>query len=126
MHPAIVLVHSSFENVPIHLLLKRGLSPKARKYRHRSPLRASLTEPMNLADMWLHWAAKDEPELGAFAAITDERPAEISETKHSRCIISLQPQNVDPWLKPDVLRKQRLAEISSARHVAIFEHRIAG
>lgn len=72
-------------------------------------------DPMILACLWSRRSEKDEAELDSFAAITDEPPPEILDTGHERCIISLQPDNVDEWLAPADVFKDRLEAILSDR-----------
>ncbi len=55
---------------------------------------------MLVACLWSRWQSKDEPDLLSIAAITDEPPTEIA-AGHDRCIISIQPSQVDAWLDPD-------------------------
>jgi putative SOS response-associated peptidase YedK len=82
-------------------------------------------EPMIVACLWSHWSGKEEPALDSFAAITDEPPPEIAETGHERCIVSLQSNNLDEWLTPGSVSKNRLEEILSDRSPVYYEHRKA-
>jgi len=58
---------------------------------------------------------KEGPDLDSFAAITDEPAEGDCRDRHERCIISLQPNNVDEWLAPVNVDKGRLEEILSDR-----------
>jgi putative SOS response-associated peptidase YedK len=66
-----------------------------------------------------------ERDLGSFAAVTDEPPAEIAATGHQRCIISLREENVAEWLNPQHVDTARLEQILSDRQAPYYEHRIA-
>ena len=59
------------------------------------------------------------------ALLVRKTPAEIADTGHQRCIISLRDGNVAAWLNPQQLDKTRLEQILSDRQVPYYEHRIA-
>jgi putative SOS response-associated peptidase YedK len=124
-HHAILWVDSFFENVPTHRFEKRALAEGEKETNTVLNFQPNPPEPMIVACLWSQWTGKDEPALDSFAAITDEPPPEIAETGHERCIISLQPENVEPWLAPQSVSKERLVALLDARPVALFEHRIA-
>lgn len=122
---AIAWIDSFFENVPTHRLEKRALAEGEKETNTVLHFQPNPPESMIVACLWSHWAGKDEPDLDSFAAITDEPPPEIAEAGHDRCIISLQPNNIDEWLSPREVSKPRLEEILSDRRQAYYQHRRA-
>jgi putative SOS response-associated peptidase YedK len=56
---------------------------------------------MLIACLRSHWQGKDELDLLSFAAVTDDLPEEIALAGHDRCIIPINPENIDAWLNPD-------------------------
>lgn len=116
---------STDQNVPTHRFEKRALADGEQETNTVLHFEPNPPEPMIVACLWSHWSGKDEPELDSFAAITDEPPPEIAETGHERCIISLQPNNVDEWLAPANVPKARLEAILSERKSVFYEHRKA-
>lgn len=122
---AIMLVDSFFENVPTHLFEKRALAADEKETNIVLHFEPSSREPMIVACLWSHWTGEGEPDLDSFAAVTDEPPAEIAATGHQRCIISLRESNIDEWLEPDAVPKDRLEAILSDRLPAFYEHRLA-
>ena len=124
-HHAVVWVDSFFENVPTHRFEKRALADGEQETNTVLHFQPNPPEPMIVACLWSHWSGKEGPDLDSFAAITDEPPPEIAETGHERCIISLQPNNVDEWLAPVNVAKGRLETILSDRAPVFYEHRKA-
>jgi putative SOS response-associated peptidase YedK len=124
-HHGLMVVNSFFENVPNHLFEKRELAPgeKARnivlEFNPQPPV------DMLVACLWSHWTGTGEPDLYSFAAVTDEPPPEIAATGHNRCIIAIKDENVDQWLAPAGLAKDRLEAILSDKQRPFYEHRIA-
>ncbi|MFL6605693.1 MAG: SOS response-associated peptidase family protein [Steroidobacteraceae bacterium] len=122
---AIMLVDSFFENVPTHLYQKRELAPgeaEANTVLHFQP---NPPEPMIVACLWSHWTGNGQRDLHSFAAVTDEPPAEIADTGHQRCIVSLREHNLAEWLNPQRVDTTRLDQILSDRQAPYYEHRIA-
>jgi putative SOS response-associated peptidase YedK len=122
---AIMLVDSFFENVPTHLFEKRALAADEKETNIVLHFEPSSRAPMIVACLWSHWTGEGEPDLDSFAAVTDEPPAEIAATGHQRCIISLRESNIDEWLEPNAVPKDRLEAILSDRLPAFYEHRLA-
>jgi putative SOS response-associated peptidase YedK len=65
------------------------------------------------------------PDLGSFAAVTDEPPAELAATGHQRCIIARREENVAEWLSPKGVSRERLDALLSDKEMPYYEHRIA-
>lgn len=122
---AVIVVDSFFENVPTHRFEKRALAEGEQETNTVLHFQPNPAEPMIVACLWSHWSGKEEPELDSFAAITDEPPPEIAATGHERCIVALQPDNVDEWLAPANVPKARLEAILSDRRPVFYEHRKA-
>jgi putative SOS response-associated peptidase YedK len=119
------LVDSFFENVPTHRFEKRELEEGEKETNTVLHFQPQSAEPMIVACLRSHWTGKDEPDLDSFSAITDEPLPEIAETGHERCIVSLQPENVQEWLIPDNVGRVRSEDILSDRQPAFYEHRKA-
>jgi putative SOS response-associated peptidase YedK len=80
---------------------------------------------MLVACLWSRWSAPGEPDLLSFAAITDEPPPEVAAAGHDRCIIPIQPENIDAWLNPDSGDLAALFAILDDRDRPYYEHRLA-
>ena len=80
---------------------------------------------MFVACLWSRWQGKDEPDLLSFAAITDAPPPEIAAAGHDRCVIPIQPVQIDAWLSPDASNLDALYAILDARERPYYEHRLA-
>jgi len=63
--------------------------------------------------------------LLSFAAITDERPPEVADAGHDRCIIPIKPENIDAWLNPNASDLAALQAILDDRDRPFYEHRLA-
>lgn len=82
-------------------------------------------QDMLVACLWARWRAPGQPELLSFAAITDEPPPEIAAAGHDRCVIPIQPAQLDAWLNPDPNDLASLYAILDQRARPYFEHRLA-
>ena len=80
---------------------------------------------MLVACLWSRWTAPRQPELLSFAAITDEPPTEIAAVGHDRCVIPIQPEDVDAWLNPDPANLAASYAILDNRPRPYYEHRLA-
>jgi putative SOS response-associated peptidase YedK len=121
----VMVIDSFFENVPRHLYEKRALAAGEREQNVVLHFNPDTGVPMAIACVWPHWTSPGQPDLDSFAAITDEPPAEVSATGHTRCVIALKDANVGEWLAPTRTSKERLEEILSDRERPHYEHRIA-
>jgi putative SOS response-associated peptidase YedK len=82
-------------------------------------------QDMLVACLWSRWTAPRQPELLSFAAITDEPPTEIAAVGHDRCVIPIQPEDVDAWLNPDPANLAASYAILDNRPRPYYEHRLA-
>src|SRR5262245_24525201 len=82
-------------------------------------------QDMLVACLWSRWTASNQPELLSFAASTDEPPAEIAAAGHDRCVIPIQPEDVDAWLNPDPKHLAASYAILDNRPRPYYEHRLA-
>ena len=121
----IMVIDSFFENVPRHLYEKRALAAGERESNVVLHFNPGSGAPMAIACVWSHWTQAGAPDLDSFAAITDEPPAEVRATGHTRCVIALKDTDVGTWLTPARASKERLEEILSDRERPHYEHRIA-
>jgi putative SOS response-associated peptidase YedK len=117
-----MVVDSFFENVPRHLYEKRELAAGEQEENMVLHFNPNTGGPMLIASLWSHWTGAGEPSLDSFAAITDEPPREILETGHTRCIISIKEENVQDWLSPQGLPRQRLEQILTDKVMPLYEH----
>jgi putative SOS response-associated peptidase YedK len=121
-HHGIVIVDSFFENVARHRYERRELGSEEKEQNVVLHFNPNTGTPMIIACLWSHWAESGQTSLDSFAAITDEPPKEILVTGHTRCIISIKEENVEDWLAPGGVSKQRLDEILSDKVTPVYEH----
>ena len=122
---AVLVISGFFENVPTHLYERRELKPGERETNMVLEFKPQPPTDMLVACVWDHWQKADEPELWSFAALTDEPPLEVAETGHQRCVIALRPSNLNEWLSPAGLSRERLDGILSQREALYYKHQIA-
>lgn len=120
----VVLATSFFENVPRHRLEGRELGTDEKEETVRIEFKPQTDELMYAACLWSRWIGPDGEELLSFAAITDEPPDEVAAAGHDRCIIPINPDNLDAWLTPAGDHTKSYA-ILDDRHRPFYEHRMA-
>ena len=81
-------------------------------------------EPMLVACLWSRWDGPGETLL-SFAAITDEPEPEVAAAGHDRTIVTIRPEHIDAWLRPDPARLDVQYAILDDRRHPYYEHRIA-
>lgn len=124
-HHGVLVITSFFENVANNVYERRELEwgEKPRNLvLHFDPQPAVR---MLVACICSHWTGQQEPDLHSFAAITDRAPTEIAATGHRRCIIPIRRENLDDWLNPESVSRERLDEILNARDPLYYQHQIA-
>jgi putative SOS response-associated peptidase YedK len=62
--------------------------------------------------------------LLSFAAITDEPPTEVAAAGHDRMIISIKPENLEAWLKPEGKSLEEMQRILADRQAPYYEHEV--
>jgi putative SOS response-associated peptidase YedK len=62
--------------------------------------------------------------LLSFAAITDEPPAEVAAAGHDRMVISIKPENLEAWLKPEGKSLEEMQRILADRQAPYYEHEV--
>lgn len=82
-------------------------------------------ERMLVACLYSEWTSSTEGEIVSFAAVTDEPPAEVTAAGHDRCIVNLQPNNIDRWLTPEGRSDAELQSILDEKQRPYYEHAIA-
>ncbi len=82
-------------------------------------------QTMLVACLYSEWTSPTEGEIRSFAAVTDDPPAEVAAAGHDRCIVNLQPQNVDRWLTPEGRSRAELQDILDQKQRPYYEHAIA-
>lgn len=122
-HHAIMVATAFFENVSRHRMEGRDLRDGEKEENVILEFRPRPAQEMLIACLWSHWQ-ESEDSLLSFAAITDEPPPEIAAAGHDRCIIPIEPRNVDAWLDPkgDLDTSHRILD---ERWRPYYEHRLA-
>jgi putative SOS response-associated peptidase YedK len=121
----IMVIDSFFENVSQHVYERRELAPGEKETNMVLHFNPRNPEPMAVACLWSHWRGEGGSELYSFAAVTDEPPDEIRAAGHDRCVIPLQDDNIQDWLSPEKVTRERLREILDDRERPYYEHKIA-
>ncbi|HEY6641067.1 SOS response-associated peptidase family protein [Povalibacter sp.] len=80
---------------------------------------------MLVACLYSEWTSPSEGEMVSFAAVTDDPPPEVAAAGHDRCIVNLQPQNVERWLTPEGRTSAELQAILDEKQRPYYEHAIA-
>ena len=122
IHHAIMVVDGFFENVSWHAMQHRELAAGEQPQNVVLQFTPKPAQSMLIACLYSHWTDSPEPGLRGFAAITDEPPADVSAAGHDRCIINLNPKNVDAWLTPENRSTDELQGILSDRAVSLYQH----
>lgn len=120
----IIVVNAFFENVNRHKVEGRELAPGEKEENVVLEFRPRPTQDMLVACLWSKWTGDGE-DLLSFAAITDEPPEEVAAAGHDRCIVPIQPQNIDAWLNPNPKDFGSLYAILDDRERPYYEHRLA-
>jgi putative SOS response-associated peptidase YedK len=81
-------------------------------------------QTMLVACLYAESKQPDGTTLLSFAAITDEPPAEVRAAGHDRCVIPIQPENVERWLTPQGRSTDELQAILSERQQPYYEHQV--
>jgi len=121
----IMVVNSFYENVSLHKVQGRELAPGEQEQNVVLQFKPRPRHDMLIACLWSLWQGKDQPDLLSFAAITDEPPAEIAAAGHDRCIIPIEPENVDAWLNPNPMSLTSSYAILDERERPYYEHAMA-
>jgi putative SOS response-associated peptidase YedK len=121
----LVVVNAFYENVNRHRTEGRELAQGEAVENVVLEFKPRPAQDMLVACLWSHWTAPGQPDLLSFAAITDEPPPEIAAAGHDRCIIAIQPSNVDAWLNPDPANLAAQHAILEDRAIAFYEHQLA-
>jgi putative SOS response-associated peptidase YedK len=121
----ILAVNAFFENVALHDAEHRALAPGEAQRNVVLEFRPRPAQDMLVACLWSPWRSAGEADLLSFAAITDEPPAEIAAAGHDRCIIPIDPRNLDAWLNPEARALQAQQRILDERARPYYEHRMA-
>ena len=120
----IIVVNAFYENVNRHKVEGRELAPGEKEENVVLEFRPRPTQDMLVACLWSKWTGDGE-DLLSFAAITDEPPEEVAAAGHDRCIVPIQPQNIDAWLNPNPKDLGSLYAILDDRERPYYEHRLA-
>lgn len=121
----VLVINAFYENVSASRLEGRALAEGEADTNVVLEFKPNPPLDMLVACLWSKWQGKDEPDLLSFAAITDEPPLEIAAVGHNRCIIPIQPRQIDAWLTPDPNQLAALYAILDERQRPYYEHRLA-
>lgn len=121
----IVVGYAFYEHVNRHRAEGRELQPGEEVQDVILEFRPRPAQEMHVACLWSRWTAPGEPDLLSFAAITDEPPPEVAAAGHDRCIIPINPANVEAWLTPEGRSLDALDAILEDRARPYYEHRLA-
>jgi putative SOS response-associated peptidase YedK len=121
----VMLASAFYENVARHKSEGRALKPGEAEENTVLEFRPGDGQDMWIACLWSRWTGPDEPDLWSFAAITDEPPPEVAAAGHDRCIIPIQPANLEAWLKPDPRALAASYAVLDDRVRPTYEHRLA-
>jgi putative SOS response-associated peptidase YedK len=114
-HHAVLVITGFYENVPRHLYEHRDLRPGEDKQNLVLEFDPHPRKEILVACVWDRWTQTGAPDLDSFAAVTDDFPEEIAATGHQRCVISLREENLEQWLTPAGVSRERLEAILSER-----------
>ena len=121
----VLVINAFYENVAASRLEGRTLGDGEKGPNIVLEFKPNPPIDMLVACLWSRWEGKDEPSLLSFAAITDEPPPEIAAAGHDRCVIPIQPAQVDSWLNPDAGELDTQYAILDSRERPYYEHRLA-
>lgn len=96
----VVILSAFYERVLRHLAEGRPPYPGERLGKALVEFRPDPAQDLLAACIWSRWTAPGEPDLLSFAIITQDPPPEIQAVGHDRCIIPVQPEDLDAWLQP--------------------------
>jgi putative SOS response-associated peptidase YedK len=122
---AVMVVGGFFENVPRHLFEHRELRPGEKPQNVDLQFDPSPATEMLVACVWDRWSDRAGNELYSFAVVTDEPPEEVAATGHQRCVVALREENLQEWLAPAGLSRDRLEIILRDKECLVYEHQIA-
>ena len=74
--------------------------------------------------LWSKWTGEGD-DLLSFAAITDEPREEVAAAGHDRCIVPIQPRNIDAWSNPNPRDLGALYAILDDRERPYYRYRLA-
>ena len=97
----IMVINAFYENVNLHRNEGCELRDGEEVRNAVLEFKPRPTQNMLGACLWSRWSGPGEPDLLSFAAITDEPPPEVSQAGHDRCVVPIQPDNINAWLNPD-------------------------
>nr|WP_316640037.1 SOS response-associated peptidase family protein [uncultured Roseateles sp.] len=97
----IVQIEAFYESVLLHRFEQRALRPGEDEQKIVIEFRPDTGEDLLLACVWSHWEGDQGEQLDSFAFVTEDPPPEVEVAGHNRCIIPIDPADVDTWLNPD-------------------------
>jgi putative SOS response-associated peptidase YedK len=122
----VVVLEAFYEHVPRHLAEGRALSHGETPRDAVVEFRPEPAQDILAACVWSRWTAPGVPDLLSFALITEEPPPEVAAAGHDRCIVPLDPRDVDVWLDPGTADVAALDAILDRRLRPYFRHSLAG
>ena len=122
---AVMVISEFYENVPLHLYEHRELKPSEESQNLVLQFTPQPPTEMLVACLWDRWTGPGAQDLYSFTAVTDDPPEEIAATGHQRCVIALRENNLQEWLSPSAVSRERLESILSDKERPYYEHRLA-
>lgn len=122
----VVVLSAFYEHVSRHLAEGRVLGPGEKQQDAIVEFRPEPAQDVIAACLWSRWTAPGVPDLLSFALITEDPPPEVLAVGHDRCIVPLDPLDVDVWLDPGTTDVGLLDTILNRRLRPYFGHEIAG
>ncbi|CAN7751817.1 SOS response-associated peptidase family protein [Acidovorax sp. LjRoot66] len=123
----VVLASAFYEHVNRHRAEQRALAEGEKVEDVILEFKPRPEHNMLLACVWAHWTAPGKEDLYSVALVTDDPPPEVSQAGHDRCVIPIDPSNLDAWLQPDrnnLAESYRILREKEAIR-PYYEHRIA-
>lgn len=121
----VVVANAFYEHVNRHRLEQRELAEGEKVEDVILEFRPRPAQDMHLACLWSHWTAPGKEDLYSVAFITDHPPPEVAIAGHDRCVIPIDPANLDDWLQPDKSDLKAQYAILDERDRPYYEHRLA-
>jgi putative SOS response-associated peptidase YedK len=122
---AYMVITSFFENVELHRFEQRELGPDEAPKSLVIHFNPQPAVEMKVACLWSHNEVEGELPLESFAAITDEPPPEVAAAGHDRCLIPLNEDALEVWLRPESSNAGELQAALDNRVRPFYEHRLA-
>lgn len=121
----VVLASAFYEHVNRHRVEQRELADGEKVEDVVLEFKPRPEHNMLLACVWAHWTAPGKEDLYSVALITDDPPPEVAKAGHDRCVIPIDPSNLDAWLEPKGNREEAYRILRDKEMMRpYYEHRL--